>query len=498
MLPPTCAGVGGGGELESLPNTCQALRNAGVRNVYSPVDTFYSERVESYWSLTSRLAPKCFVLPRDTEEVSVVVRTLARDTRCRFAVRSGGHSSTAGASSIVDGITIDLSLLNSTTYDSATGIASIGAGSRWLDVYRTLDALGVGVPGGRIGTVGVGGLLTGGGCSLYLFRQGLACDSVHSFEVVLADGRIVTASSAENADLFEALKGGGGNFGIVTRFNMIAFRTSPIWSASLVHPESVGQVHLPALRKWTDNVKNYQDSSVFVFWSYRPALKQTVVITSLADVSGTASPPIFTDFLAILGAVSSTATTTNMSTIALNTQTEGYRNIWFTLTFKNDEETLARAVDLHGRLVEEMKTESSDGDFETQCFFQPLPAIVGRHGQERGGNILGISEKEGNAVILLGSLGVNGLGQEALGRKKMLAWKDELEQYTKGVGTYIPYRYMNYADGSQDVISSYGEQSVLKMQAVSRKYDPDGIFQTRVPGGFKIPDIAGMAVTNGE
>ncbi|KAI1639660.1 FAD-binding domain-containing protein [Biscogniauxia mediterranea] len=437
----------------------QALQNAGVRNVYSPDNTLYSERVESYWSLTSRLAPKCFVLPWDAEEVSVVVRTLVRDTRCRFAVRSGGHSSTAGASSIVDGVTIDLS--------------------------------------GRIGTVGVGGLLTGGGCSLYLFRQGLACDSVHSFEVVLADGRIVTASSAENADLFEALKGGGGNFGIVTRFNMMAFRTSPIWSASLVHPESVGQVHLSALRKWIDNVKNYQDSSVFVFWSYRPALKQTVVITSLADVSGTASPPIFNDFLAILGAVSSTVTTTNMSTIALNTQTEGYRNIWFTLTFKNDEETLARAVDLHGRLVEEMKTESSDGDFETQCFFQPLPAIVGRHGQERGGNILGISEKEGNAVILLGSLGVNGLDQEALGRKKMLAWKDELEQYTKGASTYIPYRYMNYADGSQDVVSSYGEQSVLKMQAVSRKYDPDGIFQTRVPGGFKIPDITGMAVTNG-
>ncbi|KAI1499515.1 FAD-binding domain-containing protein [Biscogniauxia marginata] len=469
---------------------CQVLRDAGIPNVYFPNDTLYPERVESYWSLTSQLTPKCFVLPRNTEEVSVVVKTLVKETQCQFAVRSGGHSSTAGANNIVDGVTIDLSLLNSTTYDPDTGLASIGTGSNWLDVYRTLDALDVGVLGGRIGTVGVGGLLIGGGCSLYLFRQGLACDSVHSFEVVLADGGIVTASSDENADLFEALKGGGSNFGIVTRFNMVAFRTSPIWSASLVHPESVGQVHLSTLKKWIDNVETYQDSSVMLFWSYRPALKQTIINTSLSDVSGTASPPIFNDFLAIPGAINSTVMTTDMSTVALNTQTGGYRNIWFTLTFKNDEGTLAKAVDLHGKLVEEMKAESSNGDFETQCFFQPLPAIVGRHGYERGGNILGISQQGENAVILLGSLGLNGIDEEALGRKKMMIWKDELEQYTKEVNTYIPYRYMNYADGSQDVVVSYGEESVVKMRAVSQKYDPDGVFQKRVPGGFKIPEMA--------
>ncbi|KAI5918896.1 FAD-binding domain-containing protein [Camillea tinctor] len=469
---------------------CQLLKDAGVPNVYSPGDPLYQERVESYWSLTSQLTPKCFVLPRNTEEVSAVVKTLVEETKCEFAVRSGGHSSNAGANNIVDGVTVDLSLLNSTTYDPATGLASIGPGSHWLEVYRTLDALGVGVTGGRIGTVGAGGLLAGGGCSLYLFRQGLACDNVKSYEVVLADGRIVTASSDENADLFEALKGGGSNFGIVTRFDIAAFRTSPIWGVSMVHPESVGKVHLPALKNWIDDVESYQNGSAMHFWAYRPAQKQTLIFTSVSDVSGTANAPIFNDFLAIPGAINSTVTTNNMSTVALNTQTEGYRNIWFTLTFKNDLDTLAKAVDLHNKLVDEMKVESSDGDFETQCFFQPLPAIVGRHAAERGGNILGISKQEENTVILLGSLGLNGVDQEALGRKKMLAWKDELEQYTKDAGTYVPYRYMNYADASQDVVASYGEENVLKMWAVSSKYDPSGVFQTRVPGGFKLPNMA--------
>ncbi|KAI0532201.1 FAD-binding domain-containing protein [Xylaria digitata] len=466
---------------------CQVIQGAGIPNVYFPNDAVYLERVESYWSLTSQLTPECFVLPRSTEEVSVLIKTLVKETQCQFAIRGGGHSSTAGANNIEDGVTIDLSLLNRTTYDPVTGLASIGPGSRWLDVYRTLDPLGVGVPGGRIGTVGVGGLVTGGGCSLYLYRQGFACDSVHSFEVVLADGRIVTASSEENPDLYKALKGGSSNFGIVTRFDMMTFHTSPIWTASLVHPESAGEAHVAAVKKWIDDVESYQNSSALVFWSYRPALNQTIILKGLADVSGTANPPIFNDLLAIPGAVSSTTKMTNMSEFALGTQAEGYRNIWFTITFKNDEKTLAKAVELHGKLVDEMKAESSDGDFETQCFFQPLPAVVGKHGRERGGNMFGVDKLEENAVILLGSLAVNGLDQEALGREKMLAWKDDLERYTMETDTYVPYRYLNYADGSQDVVASYGTENVLTMMAVSRAYDPDGFFQRRVPGGFKIP-----------
>ncbi|KAI0468966.1 FAD-binding domain-containing protein [Xylaria cf. heliscus] len=463
-----------------------SIQLAGIPHVYFPNERIYEERVESYWSLTSQLTPNCFVLPRDSEEVSLLIKTLVKHTQCEFAIRGGGHSSTAGANNIEDGVTIDLSLLNSTTYDPVTGLASIGPGSRWLNVYRTLDPLGVGVPGGRIGTVGVGGLLTGGGCSLYLYRQGFACDSVHSLEVVLADGNIVTASSEENKDLYEALKGGGSNFGIVTRFYMTTFRASPIWSASLVHPESAGQAHIAGIKKWIDDVERYQNSSAIVFWSYRPALKQTIIVTGLADVSGTANPPILNGLLTIPGAINSTAQVTNMSDFALGIQAEGYRNIWFTLTLKNDEKTLAKAVELHGKLVEEMKAESSDGDFETQCFFQPLPAVIGQHGHERGGNILGVDKQEENAVILLGSLAVNGLDQEAIGREKMMAWKDDLECYSMETNTYVPYRYMNYADGSQDVVASYGTENVLKMLAVSHMYDPDGVFQKRVPGGFKI------------
>ncbi|OTA92459.1 hypothetical protein M434DRAFT_387304 [Hypoxylon sp. CO27-5] len=491
-----CVGAATYGCLAAVPgqtqssdpaNCCQLLREAGLKNVYLPNSTVYSERVHSYWSLTAQLNPSCFVEPENAEEVSKVVKALAGRAECKFAVRSGGHSSTAGANNIENGVTIDLSLMNSTTYDPATGLASLLPGAHWLSVYRTLDPLDVGVPGGRIGIVGVGGYLSGGGFSLYINRIGLGVDSVKRFEVVLASGEIVEASAEQNSDLFQALKGGGGNFGIVTRFDMQTFKREPIYSYGLQHPESASVSHIRALKRWTDYLMDYQNGSVVVFWSYRPVLNQTVIFTGLSDVTGRIGAPAFDDFISIPDAISSGGHMTNMSESALGTQAAGYRNIWFSVTIKNDIRIITKAVELHHDLVEEMKAESSDGDFETQAFFQPFPTVIAQHGSDRGGNILGIDRHTENGIVLLASLAINGVDQEVLGRKKMLAWKDALEKFGEDLGLLLEYRYMNYADGSQDVLGSYGEENVQKMLALSRKYDPDGVFQTQLPGGFKLP-----------
>ena len=162
-------------------------------------------------------------------------------------------------------------------------------------------------------------------------------------------------------------------------------------------------------------------------------------------------------------------------------------NIWFTLTFKNNERIIGKAVSLHRKLVEDMRVDSSDGDFETQCYFQPFPSIIGQRGAEKGGNILGVDKLSDNAIVLLGSLAVKGADQEAIGRQKMFKWKDTVEKYSRSIGAFLDYRYMNYADASQDVLASYGEENVRKMLEVSSKYDPERILQKRVPGGFKLP-----------
>ncbi|KAF4471547.1 fad binding domain containing [Fusarium albosuccineum] len=442
VLDAALAGVGGQNIMRARTSAdcCRVLKEAtAIAEIYLPGDTSYQQQVESYWSITAQLQPDCFVLPQNTEEVSSAVKTIVEQTDCKFAVRSGGHSSTAGANNIEDGVTIDLSLLSGIEYYPETGLASGLPGTTWLDVYRTLDPLGRGVPGGRLGHVGVGGFLLGGGFSYYLYRDGVACNSIHGMEVVLANGTIVKATADRHADLFVALKGGGNNFGIVIRFDMETFETRPIWTWSKQYPESAGE--------------SFEMNSAF-------------------DELGS-----------IPGNISSTMGHTNMSTIALNEQAAGYRNIWWSLTLRNDERIISKAVTAHQSLVDEMKAESSDGDFETQCFFQPFPAFLG----QMGPNSLGIERHDSNAVVLLASLAVNGADQETLGREKMFRWKRQVEEYARRLDGLLEYTYMNYADGSQDVVRSYGQENVCKMWAVSKKYDPKGVMQTRQPGGFKLP-----------
>lgn len=120
-------------------------------------------------------------------------------------------------------MTIDLSQLNASSYDASRGVASIQPGGRWRNVYANLlNAYNITVTGGRDGDVGVGGFLLGGGISYYTGANGFGCDTVVGFEVVLANGSVVEANQGQNKELFKALKGGGANFGIVTRYDVEA------------------------------------------------------------------------------------------------------------------------------------------------------------------------------------------------------------------------------------------------------------------------------------
>lgn len=115
---------------------------------------------------------------------------------------------------------------------------SIGPGNRWADVYTKLDAQGLAVPGGRFGTVGVGGLVTGGGVSFFSGRYGFVCDSVVNYELVLPYGKVVNVNALSSPDLFKALKGGSNNFGVVTRFDIKSFESGRFWGGEIIYPIS--------------------------------------------------------------------------------------------------------------------------------------------------------------------------------------------------------------------------------------------------------------------
>jgi len=165
------------------------------------------------------------------EQVADVIAAVnfARDTGLELAVRGGGHGA-PGFGSSDGGLVIDLSLMRTVHVDPKGGTARVGGGATWGDFNYATHAYGLATTGGIVSTTGVGGLTLGGGIG-YLARScGLSIDNLRSAEVVTADGRVLQASEQDNADLFWALRGGGGNFGAVTSFEFALHPVADIYA----------------------------------------------------------------------------------------------------------------------------------------------------------------------------------------------------------------------------------------------------------------------------
>ncbi len=157
------------------------------------------------------------------DDVVAVIR-FARDHDLPLAIRAGGHNG-GGLGSVDDGVVCDLSLLKDISADPAARTVRVGGGCLWGEVDAATQPHGLAVPAGIISTTGVAGLTLGGGHGYLTRRYGLTIDNLLSAELVLADGSAVTASADDNPDLFWAIRGGGGNFGVVTEFT---FRAQPV------------------------------------------------------------------------------------------------------------------------------------------------------------------------------------------------------------------------------------------------------------------------------
>jgi FAD/FMN-containing dehydrogenase len=202
---------------------------------------------------------------------------LARERNLLVTVRGGGHA--IAGHSVYDGaMMIDLSAMRGVWVNPAERTVRVAGGATWGDVDRETQIFGLGVPGGIVSTTGVAGLTLGGGIGWLHRKYGLTCDNLKAAEVVTAGGDLIRASETEHEELFWALRGGGGNFGVVTAFEFVAHPVGPVVAqGAAMYAASDAQAVLPAWRDWTTSLPD-EVTSRALFWSMpkTPALPPEV------------------------------------------------------------------------------------------------------------------------------------------------------------------------------------------------------------------------------
>jgi hypothetical protein len=198
------------------------LRSRVRGQIIQPSDPQYDSARKVYNAMIDK-RPSLIVTCLDAADVIAAVE-FARDSGLLVAIRGGGHNG-GGLGTCDGGLVIDLSRMKGVGVDPVGRTARVGGGCVWGDVDHATHAFGMAVPSGIISTTGVAGLTLGGGIGHLSRKYGLTIDNLLSADVVLADGKLVTASNERNQDLFWALRGGGGNFGVVTSF---LFRLQPV------------------------------------------------------------------------------------------------------------------------------------------------------------------------------------------------------------------------------------------------------------------------------
>jgi FAD/FMN-containing dehydrogenase len=207
---------------ELSPSEFHAFAAALTGRVIRPDDPEY-DAARRVWNGSVDRYPSLVVRPRSNDDVARSILA-ARAHGLDIAVRGGGHN-VAGSGTCDTGLVLDLVDMDDVSVDPDLGTVRAGGGCRWAQVDAAAGVFGLATPGGQISSTGVGGLTLGGGIGWLSRKHGYSCDNLLEVELVVADGRTVRASEEENGDLFWALRGGGGNFGVATSFT---FRGRPV------------------------------------------------------------------------------------------------------------------------------------------------------------------------------------------------------------------------------------------------------------------------------
>jgi len=391
----------------------------------------------------------------------VAALALARQSGLPVAVRGGGHN-VAGRASIEGGLMIDLSLMKAIQVDPVTRRGRAQGGVTWGELNRETQIHGLATTGGLISSTAIAGLTLGGGIGHTMGLHGLAADNLRSAEVVTADGRVLQASAGENADLFWAIRGGGGNFGVVSSFEFELHPIGPSVTAGLVvHPFSAARDVLRMYRDFTAS----EPDEVATFAALAPAPDGSGAKIAAILVSCFAPAADAVKLLAPLRSAGSPMLDTIGATdyCVLNTLLDaglprGAKNYWKSSFLRSMTDD---AIDAIVRTYEECPPSMS------QIILEHIHGAVCRVPQDA--TAFPHRDPGYNMVIL--------------GQWTDAADTDRLTRWTRDAYAAVqPYvasgRYVNYLDDDEGdpAAAAYGPNH-RRLQQVKAKYDPDNFFR---------------------
>jgi FAD/FMN-containing dehydrogenase len=438
------------------------LRAAMGERLVLPADPGY-DGARRVWNAMIDRRPAAIARCASTEDVVRAVK-LARGAGLPLSVRGGGHN-VAGKAVRDDALMIDLGPMHAVDVNPDSRKARVGGGARWAAFDAATARHGLVTTGGTVSTTGVGGLTLGGGLGWLMRKHGLSCDNLVGAEVVTANGDVLYASAAENPDLFWALRGGGGNFGIVTGFEFGLHAAEPVVAGLAMYPQAMLRDMLSFYRDYTAEAPN--------------------AVTAQAGVM--AGPP--------------------------GSPLEGQNIGWIGVCHKGPlEEGLSLvkpikafgppAIDGIGEMQYLALQSMFDGgmaatsrNYWRSNFMADLPDEVidlfVRHAEEGlpSAGVLLLLEHLGGAIAAVGenatafsSRGANynssvlSSWTDATDDDENIAWTrsfgDELKEFATGAA-YV--NYMTGDEGAERLRSTY-ETNLEQLIEVKRKYDPDNVF----------------------
>jgi FAD/FMN-containing dehydrogenase len=251
--------VGSNGDLRRLDGAAIDSLRGQLRGALLAAGDAGYDQARRIWNAMIDKRPALVARCSGDADVMRVVR-FAADNELLLSVKGGGHN-VAGSAVCEGGLMIDLSPMKGVRIDAVRRVAHAQSGLLWQELDRETQAFGLATTGGVVGETGIAGLTIGGGVGWLVRKHGMSCDNLLSADVVTADGRRLTADRSQHDDLFWALRGGGGNFGVVTSFEFALHEVGPVLGGLVVHPREAAadviRFHRDFMQRAPDELTSY-------------------------------------------------------------------------------------------------------------------------------------------------------------------------------------------------------------------------------------------------